>query len=268
VFISSAIGRSRWGSAPAQVVSGPRPLRHQQHLYYRHPRFFAFASSIKALLALPEVPKRPTCSHREFTDRMVGGENGRQRPMKDSSPAVGAHVDGHADQMDSRRYWFIENTPRVRLVPMTNIWKHFWKIFAERCAAVCVFLYPSVRGRSGWGCRRHPQQRLGFRLGLRAGGAGAAGPRFNACPSLLRSPFSIPKARRRADVMATNRLRLNSIRRFIGNLDVHDIRAENISPLAASRVTWNCATAHARGRKYFWIHALLETAQQQRLAFS
>lgn len=53
-------------------------------------------------------------------------------------------------------------------------------------------------------------------------------------------------------------------RAFVGSIDAHYVRAENVSPLAAVRQTLEIhrEPAHAAGN-HFWIVALLETAQRE-----
>jgi len=236
--------------------------------YYRHPRFFAFASSIKALLALPEVPKRPNLfGIASLLTVWGGGENGRQTAYEEIRRLPSAHtLTVTADQVDSRRYWFIENTPRVRLGSDDEYLEAFLEIFAEavRCRLRVPLPQCTGEGRDGVvGATLSSGLDSGSVCALAARELRARGQRlpvFTSVP-LFDTQSATPRGRYGDE---SPQVELN--RRFIGNLDVHDIRAENISPLAgiARDLELRDSPMHAAGNM-FWIHALLETAQQQRL---
>jgi asparagine synthase (glutamine-hydrolysing) len=245
--------------------------------YYREPRFFAFASSIKALLALPQVPKRPNLLHiARVLTVWYGDDGGGKTAYEEILRLPAAHtLTVTADKVETRRYWFLENTPLVRLVSDDEYLEAFLEIYTEavRCRLRVPFpLHPERseakskegEGRGGGiGATLSSGLDSGSVCALAARELGARGqhlPVFTSVP-IYDTQHTTPRGRYGDE---SPLVELN--RQFIGNLDVHYIRAENFSPLAGIErdLEVHDSPMHAAGN-VFWIYALRETARQQGL---
>ncbi len=247
--------------------------------YFRHPRFFAFASSIKALLALPGVPKRPNLLHVARLLTVWHDDSAQivcQTAYEEILRLPAAHtLTVTADKVETRRYWFLENTPPIRLGSDDEYVEAFLEVYTEavRCRLrVPPPLYPErseAKSKDGEG--RHGGIGATLSSGLDSGSVcalaartlGARGQRLPAFTSvpIYDTQNTTPRGRY-GDESPLVELE----RQFIGNLDVHYIRAENFSPLAgiARALEVHDSPMHATGNM-FWIYALLGTAQQQGL---
>jgi asparagine synthase (glutamine-hydrolysing) len=107
--------------------------------YYRGPRFFTFALSIKALLALPQIPKRPNMS--SIARYLAVEQNGGAQPNIQTVYEEILHLrPAHAltvtaEKADVRQYWFLENTPSLRLGSDDEYLEAFLELHTEavRC---------------------------------------------------------------------------------------------------------------------------------------
>jgi asparagine synthase (glutamine-hydrolysing) len=245
--------------------------------YYRGPRLFAFASSIKGLLALPDVPQRPNLlgmAHLLTVWHSGGAQAVDQTAYEEILRLPPAHtLTVMADKVETRRYWFLENTPPVRLGSDDEYLEAFLEIYTEavRCRLrTCPPLHPE---RSESKSKEGVKSGVGATLssGLDSGSVCALAAReLRARGERLPVFTSVPiydtqhTARRGRYGDESPLVELN--RQFIGNLDVYYIRAENVSPLAgmARALELHDRPMHAAGNM-FWIYALLESAQQQGL---
>ena len=237
--------------------------------YYRGPRFFAFASSIKGLLALPQLPQRPNLSGiARLLTVWYGGGDGRQTAYEEIFRLPAAHtLTVTADRVETRRYWFLENTPPVRLASDDEYLEAFLEIYTEavRCRLRVPPPLPAGEGRGGGvGATLSSGLDSGSVCALAARELRARGERLPVFTSIpIYDTQSTTSRGRYGD--ESSLVEFNC--QFIGNLDVHYIRAENVSPLAGMvRVLeLHDGPMHAAGNM-FWIYALLETARQQGLS--
>jgi asparagine synthase (glutamine-hydrolysing) len=99
--------------------------------YYQNSRFIAFASSLKALLALPEAPRRPDMLKMAQVLASWPGEGWRTayEEMRRLPPAHTMRAT--ANGTDIKRYWFPENLPTVRLSKDEEYVERFLEIYGE-----------------------------------------------------------------------------------------------------------------------------------------
>ena len=83
--------------------------------YYQSSRFFAFASSLKGLLALPDVPREPDPLHvaQVLCSWPAHGAPTMYKGIFRLPPAHRMTVD--ANKFKTDRYWYLENAPQIRL---------------------------------------------------------------------------------------------------------------------------------------------------------
>ena len=241
--------------------------------YYRSPRFFAFASCIKALLALPEIPKRPNML-RVAQVLTAWPDDGVQTAYEEIFQLPPAHtLTATAVRMDKQQYWFIENTPSVRLGCDEEYVEAFLEIYEEAVRSRLRTLLPrhfdSLQTGSSPGFTRRG---VGATLssGLDSGSVCALaaqemrkhGKRLLAFTSVPLYPTERLVSKRYGDEGPL----VECDRQFIGNLDVEYIRAEAFGPLAGMRRSLEVhdSPMHAAGNM-FWVHALLERAQEKGL---
>ena len=208
--------------------------------YYRGPRMFAFASSIKGLLALPDVPQRPNLESlaRQLTVWTGTGEGERsQTAYEGICRLLPAHtLTVTAEQAETRRYWQMENTPPLRLRSDDEYVQAFLEVYAEavRCR---------LRGLLPGGCAG-----VTLSSGLDSGSVCALAAReLRARGERLTAFTSIPAydtAGATPQGWYGDESPLVELdRQYMGNVDVHLIRAENVGPLAGIR---RALDVHAR----------------------
>jgi asparagine synthase (glutamine-hydrolysing) len=224
-------------------------------LYYYHgPRFFAFASSKKALLALDAVPKEPDLLR--ISQVLVawpgdgvatGYEHVRRLP-----PAHRMSVT--AGKAEAERYWFPENVSDLRLESDDEYVDAFLEVFTRAV---------SVRLRS-----RHP---VGVTLsgGLDSGSVMAVasrllGERSESLVAFTSVPLGDPSSFTGRDRFGDETQLARASAHYAGDLEHHLVRSESVSPLTGiERTLWiHDEPVHAAGN-FFWITALLEAARRR-----
>ncbi|NOZ06701.1 MAG: asparagine synthetase B [Chloroflexi bacterium] len=92
------------------------------------PRFFAFASSQKALLAMPDVPRR--LNELKFAQRLVYWEGDPQETLfQGIRHLLPAHTLAVTPQSsERRRYWRLEDAPEVRLPTEEAYAEGLWEV--------------------------------------------------------------------------------------------------------------------------------------------
>jgi asparagine synthase (glutamine-hydrolysing) len=224
--------------------------------YHRAARTLAFASCQKALLALPEIPRRPDLLRiaQVLTSWHGDGVRSAYEGILRLPPAHA--ISATAERLEVRRYWFPENTPELRLGSDDEYVEKFLEVYGE-----------AVRSR----LRCHRPVGATMSGGLDSGSASALaarellarGQRFPVFTSVpVHDTNGLIPTRNFADelpwVEATSRL--------AGNIDVHPVRAMEVSPLAAIE-RWlylSDGPTHAAANLY-WILALLGEARQRGL---
>jgi asparagine synthase (glutamine-hydrolysing) len=230
--------------------------------YYRQPRFFAFASSIKGLLALPQVPQRPDLFRVAQLLTSWSGD-GLQTAYEEIVRLPPAHtLTVTTDKVEVRRYWSPENLPPLRLKSGEEYVEAFLEVYTE--AVRCRLPTPaSGGGGKGVGATLSSGLDSGSVCALAARELRACGERL---PVFTSAPLYPTEGLTRPNRYGDESPLVEADRQFIGNLDVHYIRAENVSPLAGMEhgLKLYDSPTHAASNM-FWIYALLQAAQQQGL---
>jgi asparagine synthase (glutamine-hydrolysing) len=238
-------------------------------LYYSHgPYGFAFASSIKGVLALPGVPQRlnQMALARLLAAWFNGGDDS-QTFYEGIYRLPAAHLlTVVAGQVSTRRYWTPEAPPPLRLASDEEYLEAFLEVYTE---AVRCRLRSPLLSEEGLGVRSAVGATLSSGLdsssvcALAARELRSRGKRLLAFTSVpIFDTHHLPMSGRYGDETPLVEL----ARQFMGNLDVHYVRAENFGPLAglARGLDVHDSPSHAAGN-LFWIHALLEEARRQGL---
>jgi asparagine synthase (glutamine-hydrolysing) len=229
---------------------------------YRRGHFFAFASCIKALLALPDVPQRPNLLRVAQVLTSWSGD-GVQTAYEDIFRLPPAHMLAvTADKMAVRRYWDLGNTPPVRFNSDEKYVEAFLEIYAE--AVRCRLRSPLAGEKSRVGATLSSGLDSSSVCALAARELGARGQRLPVFTSVPIYPTEgLTPPHRYGDESPL--VEIN--RQFIGNLDVQHIHAEDISPLAGIErdLELHDSPTHAAGNM-FWIYALWQSAQWHKLS--
>lgn len=220
---------------------------------------FAFASTLKELLALPGIPRRP---HLPGVARVlslpVGDPSGWETAYEGiyRLPA-GMMLTVTAGGDDLRRYWFPENTPALRLKNDDAYVEACMEIYQE---AVCCRLRSPLQGK-GIGATLSSGLDSSSVCALAARALSAAGqalPVFTSVP--LYDTQNTTPPHHYGDELPL----VEMIRQFIGNLDLHIVRAEGASPLDSLTRGLDIYGVPLYGASnLYWMDALFENARQQ-----
>ena len=221
-------------------------------LYYcRNSRFFAFASSVKGLLAHPAVEPCP--------NELYIGQTLIRRPWHNDStaykgiyPILPSHsLTVKGGGVTHRGYWDMENTPDLRLNSDREYLDAFLEVYEE-----------AVR------CRLRSHRSIGISLsgGLDSASVAALAARelrergerlaaFSFVPA-----YSVGLRRHLADETPF----IEATSRHSGSIDVTYVRAEKMSPLAGIEhgLRIHDSPYGAHGNQY-WLVALKEAARRQ-----
>ncbi len=220
--------------------------------YYQDNHMFAFASSLKGLLAVSDVPCRlnPTavCG--------IGFRNAAETPYEGIhrlTPAQAMMV--NAAGIDLWHHWHPNDVPKIRLGSDQAYLDAFLDIFTE-----------AVR------CRLRSHRAVGIMLsgGLDSGSiATLAAQELAESGQRLFAFSAIPTY----DVTKTTpKNRCGDERPFIeatcrsaGNIDLTTLKAQKVTPLTALRRALDIHELPHANANYIWILDLLETAQRQQI---
>lgn len=219
--------------------------------YYSDPRIFAFASSRKALLALNVAAIE--MDELYFAQILVSwpayqGERTIHSPVKRLPPAHCLAVTSH--RMETRRYWFLENTPELKLRRREDYVEAFKDVFNV-----------AVR------CRIHSEGCVAATLsgGLDSGSVAVAAARF------LRERNKRLFAFTSVPVSDTGNYVKNGFgdefpfaqatAHEAGNVDLFRVTADTVSPILAIRkmLDVTCEPTHAAGN-IFWMSSIRQAA--------
>lgn len=221
--------------------------------YYRHSRFFVFASSLKGLFALPDVPRRLNSNHlaRVLVSWPTDGESTAYEGVFRLPPAHAMTIT--AGGIRVRRYWRLEDAPDVRFGSDQEYIDAFLELFEE-----------AVR------CRLRTCRPVGIQLsgGLDSTSVAALAAReLDGHGKRLLAFSSVPKYDT-TQAVASHRLGdetafIRATCQFVGNIDLTYITADQISPLEGIRRQLGIfqEPIHAAANLY-WIVALFEAARQ------
>ena len=221
--------------------------------YYHSPRLFTFASCLKGLLALPLIPQRLNALRviQVLTSWPEQGAPTAYEGIMRLPPAHALTVT--ADILTVRQYWRLEDAPDIRYTSDDDYAAAFLALYSE-----------AVR------CRLRSHRPVGATLsgGLDSGSVCTLAARELAQTGHRLQAFSsVPQSDMRACVpesrFGDETPFIEATSRFAGTIDVHYIRAEDVTPLQGiRRALWlHDEPGHAAGNQ-FWITALLTVAQQ------
>ena len=232
--------------------------------YYQDARFFVFASSIKGLLALPDVPKRPNLLRVAQVLTAWPGDGAhtayegiKQLPSGHTLTVTARHVESHC-------YWHPEDAPSLQLGSDDEYVDALLELYTE--AVRCRLRAPVLA--AGGGAKN---SRIGATLssGLDSGSICALAakalrtrgerlPAFTSVPMYPTDGLAGPKWYGDETALA------EASRLFIGSVDVHYVRAENISPMESIALGLRLHDSPmTAGGNQFWIYAVLEAAQRE-----
>ncbi|MDX9956789.1 MAG: asparagine synthetase B, partial [Anaerolineae bacterium] len=120
---------------------------------YRSPHCFAFASCIKGLLALPDVPRRPNLFRVAQVLTSWPGD-GVQTAYEEIFQLPPAHtLTVTPEKAEPRQYWFVEEVPPVRLGSDEAYVEAFLEVYAEAVRCRTLTPSPTPRGKGEQGVR-------------------------------------------------------------------------------------------------------------------
>jgi asparagine synthase (glutamine-hydrolysing) len=224
--------------------------------YYRDSRNFVFASSLKGLLALPEVPQRPDplTIARVLVVWPVQGEPTCYEGILRLPPA---HVMTVTPQgVAVQRYWYLEQTPELLLKSDEEYLEAFLEVYAE-----------AVR------CRLRCSAPVGVTLsgGLDSGSVavlaarelGTRGQRLAAYSSV---PIADSQELDGDGYFGDETPFIEATAELAGNIDVNKVDAREVSPLEGIERSLfiHDQPVHAAANMY-WITELMAKAQEQGL---
>jgi asparagine synthase (glutamine-hydrolysing) len=221
--------------------------------YYNDSRCLSFASSLKGLLVLPEVPQRPNpLTIAQLLVSWPGqGETTCYEGILRLPPA---HIMTITPQgIEVKRYWYLEHTPELHLSTDDDYVEAFLEIYTE-----------AVR------CRLRCSSPVGATLsgGLDSGSVAALAARDLAKRSQRLTTFSsVPTADTEGLVgsrMGDEAPLIKATAEFAGNIDLNYVYARDISPLAGieKALSIHDQPMGAAGNMY-WLTALMAEAQRQ-----
>ncbi|NOZ05057.1 MAG: asparagine synthetase B [Chloroflexi bacterium] len=226
-------------------------------LFYHHDAHrFAFASSRKALLALG-VPRRLNELYLAQVLVSWPAYHGPTTIDLDIFCLPPAHaMTVTPEQLDVQRYWYLEQTPDLRLSSFDDYVEGFHEVYTE-----------AVR------CRLRSYRPIGATLsgGLDSGSVAALAARELRQKGKTLPAFTSVPIGDVSNTVGPNRFGdetpfAQATARHAGNIALHALTSEHISPVAGTRRSLEIldTPAHAPSNA-FWIHDVLETARQQGL---
>ena len=220
--------------------------------YYQNARLFAFASCLKGLFALPGVPRQP--NPLRIAQVLVSWpEHGEATCYQEIKRLPPAHlITVSRENVARRQYWFLENTPALRLDSDQEYTEAFGAVYAE-----------AVR------CRMRSHRPVGVTLsgGLDSGSVAALAARELGRTGERLPAFSSIPLYDVADQTSASRFGdespfIEATSRHAGNIDVTYIRAADVSPVRGIEraIELHDEPGHAAVNQ-FWIMSLLQAAQ-------
>ena len=224
--------------------------------YYSDPRFVAFASSLKGLLALPEVPQRP--NPQNIAEILVSwAAMGAPTCYEGILHLPPAHTMSVTPEgIEIRRYWFVENTPELRLGSDEEYLEAFLEVFTEavRCRLRCS---APVGSTLSGGLDSSSVSVLAARELGRQGQRLAA---FSSVPYVESEAFVSKRS------FGDETPFIEATARSAGNIDVNYIVARQVSPVAGiERSLFLHDQPLGGAANMYWITELLAEAQRQGL---
>lgn len=240
-----------WDSSNRQLFLAQSAFGNTALYYHYTARAIWVGSSLKELLSLPDVPQRPNLLRMAqvvtswSTDGTSTGYEGifRLPPAHTLTAQDGKVV--------TQRYWFPENLPPLALRSDEEYTEAFLAVYDRAVLARLQATRPVGGTLSG---------------GLDSGSVCALAAReLKRCgqrlPVFTSLPLHTVEHRRERSFYDESPL-VEANRAHLGNVDVHYIRAEEVSPLAGTRRMLELLDepSHSPGN-FYWIAALCARAQ-------
>ncbi|MCB9134581.1 MAG: hypothetical protein H6636_04090 [Anaerolineales bacterium] len=248
-----------WDARTQKLFLARDPCGISSLYYYHGPDFFAFASSLKALLALPEIPKRPNLFRiaQVLVSWPGDGVQTAYENLCQLPPAHTLTLPAPFTHPHTRQYWSLDNLPPLHLPSDEAYLETFLETY--RTAVQTRLRGPSADAPAPLSATLSSGLDSGSVVALAAEALHARGERllaFTAAPLYPLDGLLLP--RRYGDETTL----VECVRQFIPNLDVEIIRAETVSPLTGIQRSLDAhdSPMHAAGN-YFWIDALLTQAR-------
>ena len=244
-----------WDAARAQLLLCRDHHGNSGLFYYHGPGWLAFAFSLKALMALPAIPRQPDIVNVSRTLLAGWGPHPTDTPFTGVHRLPPAHrLQVNRDRLHTLRYWRLEDTPPLRLGSDGAYIEAFNDLFAR-----------TVRGHIG------NRQHVGISL---SGGMDSSAVAAEAAPALATSgrrlaAFCAVPIHAVEHLLPPGRVADESAVVFataarLGNVDVHTITARDTSPLAGLRGFLDILGAPATGiGNAWWLLSLLNAARAQ-----
>lgn len=224
--------------------------------YYKNSRFFAFASSIKALLAIPDIPRQPDMIKMAQVLTAWQGE-GERTAYEGISRLPPAHtLRASTPGEKPKRYWFPEHLPIISFRNEQEYVDNFLDIYRQ---AVCSRLRSS--------------RPIGVTLsgGLDSGSVTAlAAPMLDECKKTLLAFTSVPlyDPSGAGTTRTGNEWELASATARMAGKNVNHIaiNSEHSGVIAGieHQLALHDSPGHAAGNQ-FWITSLLDLASRQNI---
>ncbi len=218
--------------------------------YYQDADYFAFASSKAALLALPRVPRR--LNELRISQTLVSwsahGPETEYSGVMRLPPAHAMVVT--RDKVDVWRYWYLEETPEVRLKSDDDYVERFLEIYTEAVRFRLRSHFPVAASLSG---------------GLDSGSVCALAARELRAEGQRLAVYSFVPIFDTREVVGPGRFGdesayISVTSRQAGNIDVNYIEARDVTPLDGvhEMLAAHDAAGHA-AVNYFWIAEILQS---------
>lgn len=270
----------RWGADCVKRVYGDwsfaayHPAEHRLFLardhfgytalyYYADPHIFAFASSQQALLDLklaPRVMDELYVAQVLVSWTAYHGERTVYKTIKRLPPAH--YLTVTPERQDTYCYWYLENTPELRLPRREDYVDAFREVFDE--AVKTRLRTPSMLADGGAG-----QLAVSMSGGLDSGSVAVTAARFlrpsggrltafTAVPLVDTSVYTV--VQRFGDELPY----AQATARQAGNIDMYAINAAGVSPIRAIRRMLHIQNepAHAPGN-FFWTMEVMKSARDR-----
>jgi asparagine synthase (glutamine-hydrolysing) len=222
-------------------------------LYYHHgPKFFAFSSGLKGLLALPSIPRR--LNEMRLAQIVVAWpQHGAPTVYEGIFRLPPAHtIAVKQETVKVKRYWYLEDTPRLRLKSDEEYVEAFLEIYSEAVRSrlrsarpVGAALSGSLDSGSVAALAARELKRKGLRLP-----AFSSVPLYDVSGTLPKNRFDEPPY-------------IKATAGYVGNIDLTFVRSESLTPLQGIKrgLELHDEPVHAASNQY-WILSLWEAARK------
>ena len=223
---------------------------------FSNERFFAFSSSVRGLLALPEVPMQ--LNEVRVVERLAvwpgDGWSTFYTGIQRLPPSHYLHI--REGEVQTRRYWRLEETPELRLGSDEEYLEAFLVVYDRAVRDMLRCDRPVGVTLSGG-------LDSGSVAALAAGALRERGERLAAFGSV---PVYDTEQLTHASRFGDESPFMQASADHAGNIDLHLIRSEKINPMQGIRrsLTIHDAPTHSTSNQY-WMAALLDKAQEMGL---